>query len=115
MLTTTFALEMRLSFLHKFLLVWLLAGSVLLSQGCVFGHRASKQVRQAERAADEMAKEQNAEFEKAYKQHMENQSDLTKLQMKAMKKRQKKANRGRKRSLWDRIFNNKCYGAGITM
>jgi len=41
-----------------------------------------------------MAKEQQAEFDKAYKDHLNRQSNLTKQQMKDMKKRQRKANRG---------------------
>jgi len=93
---------------HRLILFFLLAGSVTFNQGCIFGHRTSKQVRQAEKESDRMAKEQQAEFDKAYKDHMNRQSELTKRQMKEMKKRQRKNNKPLKRSLWDRLFNNKC-------
>ncbi len=99
---------MKASGTHRLILFFLLLGSVSINQGCIFGHRTSKQVRQAEKESDRMAKEQQAEFDKAYKDHINRQSELTKRQMKEMKKRQRKANKARKRSLWDRLFNNKC-------
>jgi Mg2+/citrate symporter len=111
----TFAVKMKTSIFHRIILVMLLSGFMVMQQGCIFGHRTSKQVRKAEKESDRMAKEQQAEFDKAYKDHLNRQSNLTKQQMKDMKKRQRKANRKRQRSLWDRIFNNKCDGAGITM
>lgn len=89
-------------------MVVLISGNLLMSEGCIFGRRESREVRQADKATDKMVKENQAEFEKAYKRHMESQSELTKKQMKEMKKQQKRANKLHQRSLWDRLFRNKC-------
>lgn len=104
----TFAVKMKIPGCHRLIVMLLLAGSMLMCESCIFGRRESKQVRQADKATDEMAKENQAEFNKALKHHMDSQSEQTKKQMKKMKRLQKKQNKVRKRSLWDRIFRNKC-------
>lgn len=93
---------------YKIIFIILIGMSLMLTQSCIFGKKGGKAVRQAEKVQKELDKETQAEFDKAYKQHMESQSELTKKQMKEMKKQQKRYNKPRKRSLWDRIFRNKC-------
>jgi Flp pilus assembly protein TadB len=104
----TFAVMMKIPGCHRLIVMLLLAGSMLMCESCIFGRRESKQVRQADKAVDQMSKENQAEFNKALQHHMDSQSEQTKKQMKKMKRLQKKQNKVRKRSLWDRIFRNKC-------
>ncbi|MDP2721580.1 MAG: hypothetical protein Q8O72_02380 [Bacteroidales bacterium] len=99
---------MKNSHIHRLLFVLLLISTMAINQGCIFGRKSGSASREAEKVEKQMQKENKAEFDKAYKQHMESQSDLTRKQMKAMKKQQKRANRVRKRTLWDRLFRNKC-------
>ncbi len=99
---------MKKSALYKTVLLLLLAATLPLAQGCIFGKKGGKAVREAEKIQSDLSKETQAEFDEAYKHHMESQSELTKRQMKEMKKLQKRYNKAHKRSLWDRLFRNKC-------
>jgi cytochrome c biogenesis protein ResB len=66
--------------------------------------------KKAERLQKQREKRDIKEYNKAKKEHYKNQSELTKELMKEAKRQQRKANRAHRRSLWDRLFNNKCRG-----
>jgi len=70
--------------------------------------RGSKGPRNAYKYQKTAVKESNKEHEEMQKFHYERQSDMTRQMMKDMKKENKRIKKSKKRSLWDRLFNNKC-------
>ncbi|MEE4258815.1 MAG: hypothetical protein V2I62_03585 [Bacteroidales bacterium] len=81
--------------------LWL---SIFTAPAC----RGSKGPRNAYKSQKVAIKESNKEHEEVLKSHYERQSDVTKQMMKDMKKENKRIKKSHKRSLWDRLFNNKC-------
>lgn len=70
--------------------------------------RGSKGPRNAYKMQKEAVKLSNKEHDEKIKTHYERQSESSKQLMKDMKKQNKKIKKSKKRSLWDRLFNNKC-------
>ena len=91
----------------KFLIV-ILIGVISMTSACKSSQKASKQIREAENAEMQAQREAEAEYSLAKKRHQDIQSKQSKESTKLLKKQQRKINRSHKRSLWDRIFNNKC-------
>ncbi|PLX14870.1 MAG: hypothetical protein C0598_00330 [Marinilabiliales bacterium] len=87
----------------------LLAIFLAINPSCKTKEKVSKEVREAEKIQEEQDKQAQKEYEQAVKEHRKKQSDYAKSLMKDMKKRQKKNNLVRKRSLWDQIFRRNCY------
>lgn len=77
---------------------------LIVTSGC----RGSKGQRSAYKAQKEAVKEDKKEHEEILKTHYDRQSDYSKQLMMDMKKQNKKIKKSKKRSLWDRLFNNKC-------
>lgn len=75
---------------------------------CRTGEKVSSEVKQAEKAELQAQKEAEKEYELAVKHHQKIQSEQSRKSMKELKKQQRKLNKSKRRSLWDRIFNNKC-------
>jgi flagellar biosynthesis component FlhA len=91
----------------KFLVILLMA-LFLSAAGCKSGERVSKEVRQAEKAELQMQKEADKEYQKQVREHYKIQSKQSKQLMKEMKRQGRSTNRSKKRSFWDRLFNNDC-------
>ena len=70
--------------------------------------RGSKGPRNAYKSQKNAVKESHKEHEEMLKTHYDRQSEVTKQMMKDMKKENKRIKKSKKRSLWDRLFNNKC-------
>lgn len=90
------------------ILIILLAGVISITSACKSSEKTTKQIREAEKAEMQAQREAQAEYELAVKRHQDIQSKQTTESAKLLKKQQRKINRSKKRSLWDRIFNNKC-------
>ncbi len=69
--------------------------------------KLTKEEKMVNKLESKEKKKQMAEYKAAVKAHRENQSEATKKMMKADKKQQRKNNRIHRRSLWDRLFNNR--------
>lgn len=91
----------------KIILVMLLS-LLILAASCRTTEKVPKEVKEAEKAEKQAQKEAEKEYKLAVKHHHEIQSDQTKKSMRELKKRQRKLNRSKKRSLWDQIFKNNC-------
>lgn len=99
---------MRIFVKNRKLLVALLIAISSLSIYTTTGCRSSHGQRSAYKSQKEAVKENNKEHEDMLKSHYERQSDYSKQLMKDMEKENKKIKKSQKRSLWDRLFNNKC-------
>jgi Flp pilus assembly protein TadB len=99
---------MRINGKNRKLLTVLLIAAILLSMYTISGCRGSKGQRSAYKSQKEAVKENRKEHEEILKSHYDRQSDYTKQMMKDMKKENKRIKKSKKRSLWDRLFNNKC-------
>lgn len=75
---------------------------------CKSGEKMPKEAIEYEKAELLAEKEAENEYQMALKHHREIQSKQTKQSAKLLKKQQKRINKSKKRSLWDRLFNNKC-------
>ncbi len=93
---------------NRKLLSVLILAIFLLSISTISSCRGSKGQRSAYKAQKEAAKDDKKEHEDILKSHYDRQSDYSKQLMKDMKKENKKIKKSQKRSLWDRLFNNKC-------
>lgn len=91
-----------------FIAIFAILTLLITSPSCSSTEGVSKEVLEAEKEQDRVEKEAMKEYESAVKKHRQQQSDYAKQLMKDMKKRQKKNNKIRKRSLWDQLFNKKC-------
>ena len=83
---------------------------ILLFNSCKSSEKVSKEVKDAEKLELQQDKEANKEYEAAVKHHQKIQSKQSKKIIKDMKKSAAKTNKFQQRSLWDRLFNNKCSG-----
>jgi flagellar biosynthesis component FlhA len=92
----------------KTLPILFIAVLLAITPSCKTKEAVSKEVKQAEKIQDEQNKEAHKEYENAVKEHQKKQSDYAKQLMKDMKRKQKKNNLVRKRSLWDQIFRRNC-------
>lgn len=81
---------------------------LLLAISAGLSCRGSKGPRNAYKSQKIAVKESNKEHEEMLKTHYDRQSDATRQMMKDMKKENKRIKKSKKRSLWDRLFNNKC-------
>ena len=97
----------------KFIIL-LIVGLIILATACKSSEKTSKQVQEAENAEMQAQREAQAEYELAVKRHQKIQSNQTKESAKLLKKEQKKINRSKKRSLWDRLFRNKCDNSPVS-
>jgi hypothetical protein len=88
----------------RVLLIFALCLSICITPAC----RGSKGPRKAYKTQKEAVKLSNKEHEDKIKSHYERQSESSKQLMKDMKKQNKKIKKSKKRSFWDRLFNNKC-------
>lgn len=97
----------------KFLIV-LLIGFMSITSACKTSENIPEEAQEAHNAELQAQKEAEQEYELALKHHYEIQSKQTKEGTKLLKKRQKKVNKSKKRSFWDRLFNNNCSNAPVT-
>ena len=90
------------------ILVAILFGIMSITSACKSGEKMPKDAIEYEKAELQAEKEAEDEYRAAIKHHQDIQSKQTKESAKLMKKQQKQINKSKKRSLWDRLFNNKC-------
>lgn len=90
------------------ILILLLVGLISFASGCKTKDETSKLVKESENAEMQAQREAEAEYQLAIKRHNDMQSQQTKESAKLLKKQQKKINKSKKRSFWDRLFNNNC-------
>jgi hypothetical protein len=90
------------------ILVAILFGIMSITLACKSGEKMPKEAIEYEKAELQAEKEAEDEYRAAIKHHLEIQSKQTKENAKLLKKQQKQVNKSKKRSLWDRLFNNKC-------
>jgi hypothetical protein len=95
---------------YKHLLLIASFSLMLMLNSCKSSEKVSKEVKDAEKLELLQDKEANKEYEAAVKHHKKIQSKQSKKIMKDMKKSANKTNKFEQRSLWDRLFNNKCPG-----
>lgn len=93
----------------KILLCILLLLFILTAPACKTGEKVPKEMKEEQKAEMEAEKAAEMEYQEALKHHQSIQSKKTRESAKLLKKEQKKINHSKKRSLWDRLFNNKCY------
>jgi hypothetical protein len=91
----------------KFIIVLLIA-LLSLNSACKSNQKVSDAAKEYEKAELLAEKETEDEYLRAIKYHQAMQSKQTKESAKLLKKQQKKINKSKKRSFWDRLFNNKC-------
>jgi len=91
----------------KFLIL-IIIGIMSVTSSCKSSQNVSKEIQEAQNAELQAQKEAEAEYQLAVKRHQDIQSKQTNESAKLLKKQQRKINRSRKRSWWDRLFNNKC-------
>ena len=91
----------------KFLIL-ILFSIMSMTFSCKSSQKVSKEVKEAENAEMQAQREAEAEYSLAVKRHQDIQSKQTKESAKLLKKQQRKINKSKKRSLWDRLFHNKC-------
>jgi predicted nuclease with TOPRIM domain len=99
---------MRIIGKNRKLLGVLFMAIFLLSICAISGCRGSKGQRSAYKAQKEAVKEDRKEHEEILKSNYDRQSDYSKQMMRDIKKENKRIKKSKKRSLWDRLFNNKC-------
>jgi 3-hydroxy-3-methylglutaryl CoA synthase len=81
---------------------------ISFGSGCKSNQKVSSQVRDAEKAEEQMRKEEEKEYARARKQHYKMQSKQSKQIMKDGKMMSNAANKAQQRSFWDRLFNKDC-------
>lgn len=94
-----------------FMLIFLIS---ITSLGCRTSEVSKEQVKM-EKATNKEQEAYQKEYEAAVKKHHKMQSDQTREMMKQSKRSQKKYNKDKERSFWDRLFRKKCsteYGNG---
>ena len=91
----------------KFLFV-ILIGVMSLTSACKTGEKIPKEAKEYENAELQAEKQAEDEYQMAIKHHQQIQSKRTKESAKMLKKQQRKINKSKSRSWWDRLFNNKC-------
>lgn len=96
------------SYKNTKILIALMVGSLTLNSACKTNQVVSDAAKEYDKAELLAEKEAQEEYLMAVKYHQEMQSKQTKESAKLLKKQQKKINKSKKRSLWDRLFNNKC-------
>jgi Sec-independent protein translocase protein TatA len=86
----------------------LLFGIASLTMSCRSSEKMPKEVRTAQKAEIKEEKELEKEYKQLVKRHLRSQSNNTRKSMRELKREHRRLNRTKKRSLWDRIFKNKC-------
>jgi oligoendopeptidase F len=106
---------MHSSLIKKYLFFLLLSGLISMGfVGCKLGEPLENKTKLTteEKAIIRMQNKEDAElrkeYDKAVRAHWKNQQDNTKQMMKSAKKQQRRNNRIHQRSLWERLFGNKC-------